>query len=60
MIAKKKRPTIELIRKKLIEKKFTNEKLRPQILIHFLIYNEEKYDFAINKSAGILSKLVTN
>lgn len=60
MIIGRKKPTIELIREKLIEKEFMNEELRPQILIYSLMYDEEKYDLAMSKSAGILSKLVAN
>lgn len=56
----KKKPTIEAIREKLIIKRFTIEEFRPQILIQFLIHNEEKYDFIINKSVDILSKLVAD
>lgn len=54
------RPTIESIRGKLIEKGFTNAQLKPQILINALMHDEEKYDLAMSKSAGILSKLVSD
>lgn len=54
------RPTIESIREKLIEKGFTNAQLKPQILINALMHDEEKYDLAMSKSAGILSKLVSD
>lgn len=54
------RPTVESIREKLIEKGFTNAQLKPQILINARMHDEEKYDLAISKSAGILSKLVSD
>lgn len=60
VITERERPTIKSIRGKLIEKWLTNEELRPQILIQSLIYDEEKYDFTMSKSAGILSKLVAD
>lgn len=58
VITKKERSTIEVIREKLIGKRFINKELRLQILSQFLMYEEEKYDFAISKSTSILSKLV--
>lgn len=39
---------------------FTNKKLKSQILIYFLIYDKEKYNLAMSKSADILSKLIAN
>lgn len=54
------RPTIESIRGKLIEKGFTNAQLKPNILINALVHDEEKYDLAVSKAAGILSKLVAD
>lgn len=53
-------PTIESIRKKLIEKEFTNAQLTAQILINTLMHDKEKYDLAMSKSAGIFSKLVSD
>lgn len=37
-----------------------NKELRPQMLIYSLIHDEKKYDLAMSKLAGILSKLVAN
>lgn len=42
----------------LIKKRFINIQLKLYILINNLIYNPEKYNFAISKSIEILSKLV--
>ncbi len=47
-------------KRRLIGKEFTNEELRPQILIQSLMHDEEKYDLAMSKFVGILSKLVAN
>lgn len=52
--------TIDSIRNKLIEKGFTNAQLKPNILLNALMHDEEKYDLAMSKSAGILSKLVSD
>lgn len=52
--------TIDSIRNKLIEKGFTNAQLKPNILLNALMHDEEKYDIAMSKSAGILSKLVSD
>lgn len=60
VIAGRKKPTIKSIRWRLIEKKFTNKELRPQILFHFLMHDKEKYNLAMSKSASILSKLITD
>ena len=54
------RPTIDSIHDKLIEKRFTNAQLKPNILINALMHDEEKYDLAMSKSAGILSKLISD
>lgn len=54
------RPTIDSIRDKLIEKEFTNTQLKPNILINALMHDEEKYDLAMSKSVGILSKLISD
>lgn len=60
VIAKKEKPIIKSIKKRLIGKVFTNKELRPQIFIQFLIHNEKKYDLAISKSIDIRSKLVAD
>lgn len=54
------RPTIESIRENLIEKGFANAQLKPNILINAMMHDEEKYELAISKAAGILSKLVSD
>ena len=51
------RPTVESIRENLLEKGFTNVQLKPNILIDALIHDKDKYDLAMSKAAGILSKL---
>lgn len=52
--------TIDSIRNKPIEKGFTDAQLKPNILLNALMHDEEKYDLAMSKSAGILSKLVSD
>ena len=54
------RPTTESIRENFIEKGFAKAQLKPNILINALIHDEEKYDLAMSKAAGILSKLVAD
>ena len=54
------RSTIESIRENFIEKGFAKAQLKPNILINALIHDEEKYDLAMSKAAGILSKLVAD
>lgn len=49
-----------MIREKPIGKRFINKKLKPQIFIQSLMYEEAKYDFTISESTGILSKLATD
>lgn len=55
MTTRRERPTIGFIREKLMEKGFTNAQLLPQILINTMMRDEEKYDLAMSKSAGIVS-----
>ena len=57
---KSKKPTIEVIREKFIEKIFTNTQLKLQIFINTLIHDEKKYNLAISKSVNILSKFISN
>lgn len=59
-IAGRERPTIESIRESLIGKGFTNAQLKPNILINAMMHDEEKYDLAMSKAAGIISKLVSD
>lgn len=53
-------PTIESIRAKLIDRGFTNNQLKPIILINSLMHEEEKYTLAMGKAGGILSKLISD
>ena len=59
-ITGRERPTIESIRGNLLEKGFLNAQLKPQIIINALMHDEEKYDLAMSKAAGILSKIVSD
>ena len=54
------RHTIEAIRNNLIEKRFTNAQLKRNILINAIMNDEEKYDLAMSKAAGIISKHVAD
>ncbi len=51
---------IEGIRQSLIEKGFTAAQLMPYILINTMLHEEKKYDKAMSKAAGIISKLVSD
>lgn len=53
-------PTIDSMRDKLIEKRFTNVEFKPNIIINTLIYDKKKYNLTISKSIGILSKLISD
>lgn len=59
-ITGRERPTIESIRGNLLEKGFLNAQLKPQIIINALMHDEEKYDLAMSKASGILSKIVSD
>ncbi len=54
------RPTIKAIRNNLIKKGFSNAQLNPDILINVMMHDEEKYNLAMSKAAGIISKLVAD
>ena len=59
-ITGREKPTIKSIRGNLLKKAFLNAQLKPQIIINILMYDEEKYDLAMSKAVGILSKIVSN
>ena len=59
-ISGRERPTIKAMRNNLIEKRFTNVQLTLNILINAMMHDEEKYDLAMSKAAGIISKLVAD
>ena len=59
-ITGRERPTIESIRQNLVREGFTNAQLKPQMIISALMHDEEKYDLAMSKAAGILSKIVSD
>ncbi len=51
---------LDSIHEKLMEKEFTETQLNSQILINTMIRDKEKYDLAMSKATGILSKIVSN
>lgn len=53
-------PIIKYIRARLINCGFTNNQLKPNILINSLIHKEEKHTLVMGKAGGILSKLISN